>query len=98
LTEEKKRESSAFPAEETKGKKRSKLTLSGFIDSDTVDVESLDHQAGELHEVLSDRRLPVSQTILNGRELGELTLPVGTWRKRRRRMSSPQGSCEPARN
>jgi len=85
---------SASLVDETR--ERSKLTLSSLIDSDSVDIESLDHQAGELHEVLSNRRLPISETILDGRELGELTLPIRAG-GRRDKIAKSFSSFDPTR-
>ena len=50
--------------------------LSGLIDTNAVEIECRDSHAGELRELCHDVRIPFTQTVLYGRELRQLTLPV----------------------
>ena len=51
--------------------------LSCLIDTDSVEIESFEGDTRELDEPLHNAGLPLSQTILHGGELAELTHPIG---------------------
>lgn len=51
--------------------------LGRFIDTNAIDIKGSDGHAGEDLELCHDFGFPFTETILDGSELGELTLPVG---------------------
>ena len=51
--------------------------LSCLINTDSVEIESLEGNTRELDEPLHDAGLPFSKTILDRGELGKLTFPIG---------------------
>ena len=51
--------------------------LSSLIDTNTIEIESLEGETRRLDESLHDMGLPFSETILHGGKLGQLTYPVG---------------------
>lgn len=53
--------------------------LSCLIDTNAVEIESLEGETCELDEPLQDMGLPFFETILHGSELGELTHPIGMY-------------------
>jgi len=50
--------------------------LSGLVDSNRIKVEGFQRQTGEVNQLVHDRRLPFSETILDGSEFGQLTIPI----------------------
>jgi hypothetical protein len=55
--------------------------LGRLVDSDAVDVERLDGEAREDLNLGHDLGRPLSESILDRGELGELSLPIGAERK-----------------
>ena len=50
--------------------------LSGLVDSNRIKVEGFQRQTGEVNQLVHNRRLPFSETILDGSEFGQLSIPI----------------------
>ena len=50
--------------------------MSGLVDSNRIKVEGFQRQTGEVDQPVHNRRLPFSETILDGSEFGQLTIPI----------------------
>lgn len=50
--------------------------LGGLVDSNGIKVQSFQRQTSEVDQSVHYGRLPFSETILDGSELGQLTIPV----------------------
>lgn len=55
--------------------------LGGLVDTNTVNVERLNSQAPEHLDLVRDPDLPFSETVLDGGEFSQLTLPIGADRQ-----------------
>ena len=51
--------------------------LSGLVNTDGIEIESLDSEARKLDEPVQNGLLPLPKTVLDGSELGQLTHPIG---------------------
>jgi len=50
--------------------------LSCLIDTNAIEIESLEGETGELYKPLHDMGLPFFETVLDGGKLGQLTHPI----------------------
>ena len=67
---------SALPDSRSPGGHRVNSNLSSLIDTDGIEIESLDGKTRKLDEPIQHTLLPLSKTILHGSELGQLTHPI----------------------
>lgn len=51
--------------------------LSSFVDTDTINIERFDGETTKTFQFGSGVRTPFSETVLDGGEFGELSLPIG---------------------
>ena len=58
-----------------------KTHLHTLVDSEAVNVELGNHEAGEVLDPSADGRVPLAKAILHGGELCQLTLPIGVQTK-----------------